>query len=56
MSASLGKVRVSQGSSAGGGSITNEELKRSKEESVVFVIDYLGVKSEDAGQLKKILK
>lgn len=52
MSASLGKVRVSQGSSAGGGSITDEELKRSNKESVVFVIDYLGVEPEDAGQLK----
>jgi hypothetical protein len=56
MSGSIGEVRVSQGSSAGEGSITDEELKRSNKESVVFVIDYLGVKPEDAGQLKKILK
>jgi hypothetical protein len=56
MSASLGKVRVSQGSSAGEGSITDEELKKSEQESVIFVIDYLGIKPEDARRLKGSLK
>jgi hypothetical protein len=55
-SSSLGEVRVSQGSSVRGGSITDEELRQSNKESVIFVIDYLGIKPEDAGRLKGSLK
>jgi hypothetical protein len=55
-SSSLGGVRVSQGSFAGGGRIINDELESASASSVIFVIDYLGVKPEDAAQLKRILK
>jgi hypothetical protein len=55
-SSSLGGVRVSQGSSAGGGQIINEELESASASPVIFVIDYLGIKPEDAGRLKGSLK
>lgn len=55
MPASIGQVRFSQGSSAGEGSIIDEELQISKEQSVIFAIDCLGIKPEDAGQLKQSL-
>jgi hypothetical protein len=55
-SSSLGGVRVSQGSSAGGGQIINEELESASASPVIFVIDYLGIKPEEARQLKGSLK
>jgi hypothetical protein len=54
-SSSLGEVRFSQGSSAGGGRIIDDELESASASPVIFVIDYLGVKPEDAAKLKRIL-
>jgi hypothetical protein len=55
-SSSLGGVRVSQGSSVGGGQIINEKLESASASPVIFVIDYLGIKPEEARQLKGSLK
>jgi hypothetical protein len=56
MGASVGQVRVSEGSYAGRGTLADEELKKSEQKPVIFVIDYLGVKPEDARGLKGSLK
>jgi hypothetical protein len=56
MSASIGKVRFSVGSLTGSGNIIDRELKTSQKEPVIFVIDYLGIKPEEARQLKGSLK
>ena len=56
MSASIGKVRVSEGSRSGAGNIIDRELKTSQKEPVIFVIDFLGLKPNNIGSFKQDLK